>query len=179
MNATVSPSLTKAPVSNPFTFCGIATAKSMSVPMTMPLVSVARSLGFMRLSVADHRHLSKSHDRPPIEEDPLATTTLTRVCSEDECNRSEQLRRGMCQMHYARWKTSGGSGRICGQAACSDPHYAKDLCAKHYIRLRTNGDPCVVGIRGDGRKPAGEQHYKWTGDDASYGAVPIQMSGPA
>ena len=102
-------------------------------------------------------------------------TTLMRVCSEDECNRSEQLRRDMCQMHYVRWKTSGGSGRVCGQADCGGPHYAKDLCAKHYIRLNANGDPRVVGVRGAGRKLAGEQHYKWTGDDASYGAVHYRL----
>ncbi|MCW2899016.1 MAG: hypothetical protein JWO67_1281 [Streptosporangiaceae bacterium] len=34
------------------------------------------------------------------------------TCSVDDCGKAEQLRRGMCQMHYLRWKKHGDTAVV-------------------------------------------------------------------
>jgi hypothetical protein len=65
----------------------------------------------------------------------------------DDCPNIEQLRRGLCQMHYARWKTTGELGPVAstrhekGSVKCSDDHcdeaaVSKGMCDRHYRAQR-------------------------------------------
>lgn len=72
-----------------------------------------------------------------------------RICSVRECDRPTGVpgsARGLCQMHYRRWRTTGSTElrpkpepRTCEIAGCDAAHLARGWCTKHYQRWRKTG----------------------------------------
>ena len=56
--------------------------------------------------------------------------------------------------------------RICGK-----PVKEIGLCSMHASRVRRHGDPNAFTHQRDRNLPRGEQHWSWTGSDATYGAA--------
>lgn len=67
------------------------------------------------------------------------------TCSVAGCERTGRLRRGWCEMHYARWYTKGTTDEppsrknFCSVDGCVRPVKAQMLCAGHYSRLLKTG----------------------------------------
>lgn len=66
---------------------------------------------------------------------------------------------------------------------CNEPHRAKGLCHKHYMRKLTWGDPNYVTPRYKfPPPPTGAESPNWKGDDVTYSAVHFRLKklrGPA
>lgn len=102
----------------------------------------------------------------------------TRTCSIDGCDRGGGIVRGLCGTHYERWRRNGTTAdpqpRFCVIEGCGGKHKARGWCEMHYNRWASHGDPLVT--------KTGTEHYKWTGDAASYHAVHARVKakrGPA
>lgn len=74
-----------------------------------------------------------------------------RVCSVDGCERPHKTR-GLCQMHYWRWRVRGATGPAdrlkllrqpdaCMVDGCANSAHGRGLCQMHYSRWRRHGDP--------------------------------------
>lgn len=97
-------------------------------------------------------------DRPgawPIRSRRTDVGKNSGTCSIAFCGR-DAAKRGWCQTHYARWRTTGVtggpirrsySGITCEVAACDEPASCRDLCRLHYSRWRKKGDPLDPGTR--------------------------------
>lgn len=83
-----------------------------------------------------------------------------RTCSIGGCDGAGQLRRGMCEPHYRRWKRYGDPhGRApqpdwtCAVPGCTIHEQTRQhMCEMHYRRWRRNGtagQPGSLLIRGD------------------------------
>lgn len=95
-----------------------------------------------------------------------------RKCSVDGCNNHGDIRKGLCNMHYRRWKRNGDplGGRfsneknkyvpavsdksICTVQGCDRVVKALGYCAAHYGRFQKYGDPIAGGAF---RKPWAKQ----------------------
>ena len=63
------------------------------------------------------------------------------LCKIPGCGEAYKIRRGLCPMHYARWRVHGdvntvlrakvGPGK-CSITGCGRLHHAKGYCARHY-----------------------------------------------
>jgi hypothetical protein len=62
------------------------------------------------------------------------------------------IARGMCNLHYRRWKKYGdpsitkynrGHHGVCSDPECQEPYRAKGFCDMHYQRWVKHGDPSV------------------------------------
>lgn len=74
-------------------------------------------------------------------------------CKIEGCENGGYITRGLCKMHYARWRRHGdvGSpekllripsrGQSCSLAGCGNPARTRGLCNPHYKRLKKYGDP--------------------------------------
>lgn len=102
------------------------------------------------------------------------------TCKIDSCERPVHLR-DWCRRHYLRWiryssPTAGAPLRepppedgLCTIKDCTKTHKARGMCGAHYVLWRTKGSPIP------GKPLAGEKHYKWTGNDASYEAIHLRI----
>jgi len=103
-----------------------------------------------------------------------------RTCEIEGCSKPHKSR-GMCPMHYARWRKSGDpnliperpSKRPCSIDGCDRVAIARSWCVKHYQRWQAHGDPnistrrtpgpCVVAdctTEGNGGHGLCEKHYR-------------------
>lgn len=74
-------------------------------------------------------------------------------CSVEGCENGGYIVRGLCKMHYARWRRHGDAGtsqkmhripnkgKECSLDDCDNPARTKGLCNSHYKRLEKYGDP--------------------------------------
>lgn len=89
------------------------------------------------------------------------------ICSVDGCGRGGRLRRGLCDLHYQRWRAHGDvrtvkKGGIEARASCSvegcqrGGKIVRGLCGLHYSRWKEHGDPLapVRAHRLQGSPPA-------------------------
>lgn len=73
-------------------------------------------------------------------------------CVVPDCAKTTRLTRGMCEMHYERWRkfgdpsvvrrrgpTPGAKNRRCSVEDCARLHYGRGLCRMHYVRLQRKG----------------------------------------
>lgn len=78
------------------------------------------------------------------------------------CRRQPVEARGLCHACYQRWRdgapydaplarTPKGKYTHCTFGGCDDPHYAKGLCRRHYLRQ-------LAGRPMNGSTPHGEAH---------------------
>lgn len=56
--------------------------------------------------------------------------------------------------------------KTCTVDGCTAPHKGMGLCSTHYTRQKDFGD-----VHRAKQMPAREDHWKWAGDDISYGGV--------
>lgn len=88
--------------------------------------------------------------------------TSPRSCSVEGCTRAPASK-GMCPMHYRRWRrhgdplaggtfrgvfsggAAGKAGERCTVEGCDGPVYRREMCNKHYIRWHKHGDPLAGG----------------------------------
>lgn len=75
------------------------------------------------------------------------------TCSVDGCERFERLRRGLCGMHWQRYRAHGDPGpagrlrvernrfKVCQIEDCDKPYATRGWCGMHYTRWRKHGDP--------------------------------------
>ena len=77
-------------------------------------------------------------------------------CAVEDCGRVQQyLVRGMCNMHYLRWKRHGDpsegarskQGGPCSVAGCNMRSERRGWCRKHYTRWQRHGDPVAATVR--------------------------------
>ena len=78
---------------------------------------------------------------------------LSTSCSVSGCENGGYMTRGLCKMHYARWRRHGdvgesekllripNDGRKCSLADCKNAARTRGLCTAHYKRLQKYGDP--------------------------------------
>lgn len=68
------------------------------------------------------------------------------ICSQEGCER-QQYGRGVCNLHYQRWRAGADIEvadpiawpTVCAVADCGTSVLSKGLCAKHYSRVRKHG----------------------------------------
>lgn len=71
-------------------------------------------------------------------------------CQIDGCEKVSALSRGMCAMHYRRFRVHGDPNKVwvmrrpCAVEGCDAQSRAKEFCTKHYQAWRTHGDPLYV-----------------------------------
>lgn len=65
-----------------------------------------------------------------------------KICIEDGCGRPVKARR-RCGIHYRI--TLALSAPPCQILGCTAPAYCKELCQKHYARVKKHGDPHFIG----------------------------------
>jgi len=66
------------------------------------------------------------------------------TCTADDCARPHAAR-GLCSMHYARWKRRGG-GQLCSVEGCGRGVHGRGLCSMHGKRLARNGDVHTIKL---------------------------------
>lgn len=72
-----------------------------------------------------------------------------KICSIPGCDKKHDSK-GMCSIHYQRWKRHGDplyerGRRLCSIDGCHKPHCANGYCAAHNWRFKTHGDPLGGG----------------------------------
>lgn len=76
------------------------------------------------------------------------------TCSIDGCTKPGRLRRGMCRMHYVRWRRHGDplitqrGENACSVEGCEKPYRCSGYCGMHYRRWLNSGE--LVGPIPDG-----------------------------
>lgn len=74
----------------------------------------------------------------------------SKQCSVEGCEKGGKMRRGLCEMHYRRWRLYGEVGtpgpiwpvrHTCVVDGCDGLCQGHGYCAKHYMRWRKHGDP--------------------------------------
>src|SRR5207302_5977576 len=77
------------------------------------------------------------------------TEPITRLlrCSVEGCRKGVHAR-GLCSMHYQRWRLTGSTkgperNRRCSVPECDKAHYGKGLCRNHWRRWKETGNPLV------------------------------------
>lgn len=94
------------------------------------------------------------------------------LCSIDECSKP-MLARGMCSLHYQRWRKREGvperviaAPKPCSVKGCDQTSRARGMCSIHYYRVRRHGDP-LVPVRAQAGAPAEwiAAHVDYSGDD--------------
>jgi len=86
----------------------------------------------------------------------------SKSCEIPGCEKGRgHLRRGMCQMHYARWKNTGSpelkvKSVLCVVGGCGKPSRTKEMCTTHYERQRRSGTT-------DAPRRLAEGAYQWMG----------------
>lgn len=83
-----------------------------------------RSLGF---DLGDGR---KRADRKQRDSYP----TKRAHCDFEGCDRAH-VARGMCQLHYRKWRIETGRAASCSERGCDEPRVARGVCSTHYARL--------------------------------------------
>ena len=106
------------------------------------------------------------------------------TCAVEGCARSPRTgRAAYCEMHYTRLLRTGETGPpetiqrqhagtgLCtiSGCTCSARNGSSPYCGVHYGRLRRSGTPEGTGL------PRGENHWAWTGDDATYNAAHLRV----
>lgn len=71
-------------------------------------------------------------------------TATPPVCNVEDCDRSGRITRGMCDMHYQRWKAHGHTDLLpkperCSVDGCRRPARYAELCITHYGRWSHTG----------------------------------------
>lgn len=80
------------------------------------------------------------------------------TCSVEGCEKPRGDSRGMCSMHYSRWRKTGdvgpveqlratpwhGSPQTCKVDGCNGVVKARGWCGTHYQRWHQHGDPLIV-----------------------------------
>lgn len=95
-----------------------------------------------------------------------------RTCNVDDCERVEQLRRGMCSLHYFRWKRYGSTAeryRHCPKNHVLSPeNIGRAANGTRYCRLcaaqKDAPDPCTIDDCADAQLARGwcRKHYlRW------------------
>lgn len=95
-------------------------------------------------------------------------------CAVAGCGRAAE-HRGWCGAHYRRQLTTGSVGGssirernkqspTCSVYGCTENSLAKNLCRKHYYRLKNSGTTELFPYH----PPRGEAHPNYSGDDVSY-----------
>lgn len=77
----------------------------------------------------------------------------TNTCKIEGCGK-RVVARGACHTHYKRWQTSGQYNlnkkvwsTSCSELGCELPKYARNLCSKHFNKLRRSEGYFAVAIR--------------------------------
>lgn len=98
----------------------------------------------------------------PLYAKPVRSKTTMHFCSVTGCSNKQRCN-GYCMLHYHRWRRHGDPNivlkdrskrrdsllfkpkeiRLCSIIECSNIHYAKDYCCKHYTRFRKSGNPLI------------------------------------
>lgn len=82
---------------------------------------------------------------------------MRKTCTVDGCSK-KSVARGLCPMHYQRWRTgremTGPPGwtfnsTTCKTTGCDNRPRSHDLCDAHYRRFRRYGDPEAISSRTD------------------------------
>jgi hypothetical protein len=102
------------------------------------------------------------------------------------CANAGRLKRGLCNMHYHRWRTHGDPLTVREQIVrctivengvpCFGKHDSRGWCAMHWRRWSKHGDPLVVHPQGF--KPGaqtGPQSASWKGADIGYPAAHMRV----
>ena len=114
----------------------------------------------------------------------LGPAGLRRECEVSFC--SKPVRSGkaaLCEGHYNQKRkgkpfTELKPRRIeggCGVAGCELPRRRGRYCPKHTARIARHGDPHKVIPHSERNFLTGEDHPKWTGDEATYNAVHMRL----
>lgn len=104
--------------------------------------------------------------------------TRKRVCSIEGCERGPVKARGMCGMHYQRWRVSEGrlearpGDPLCSVPQCTaraaESGASRGYCPKHYLRLKRHGNPLAGGVTPGFRDEWIRGHAGYLGDDCLY-----------
>lgn len=90
-----------------------------------------------------------------------------RICTVKGCDRPQRnATRGLCNMHYQRWKKRGDVGSagpervkrraddVCSVGGCERVVLGRKMCSAHYQRWQKYGDPTKSAFKAD-RRPNG------------------------
>lgn len=119
--------------------------------------------------------------------------TQNSTCNISGCERTGKLTRGMCGMHYQRFRKDGSPGEansrradnagLCDIQGCERPKHRKSLCELHYDRLRKTGTTdAPIHLTPEQRFWAkvhkGTNCWEWTGsvDSSGYGTFRVGHS---
>jgi hypothetical protein len=88
------------------------------------------------------------------------------ICTVPNCER-KQYGRGMCHMHWQRWRKHGDPAVIhrtpprygCEVAGCEGKHVARGFCDRHYKRLMQYGDPLALRFEHHGHAGGKSTEY--------------------
>lgn len=94
---------------------------------------------------------------------------VPKICSFEGCERPH-AGRGLCKMHWKRWRTHGDPGVVaprggapkyigCSVDGCDRKHHSKGFCSTHATRYATHGDPLIVGDHYPGRPRIAQPTY--------------------
>lgn len=77
-----------------------------------------------------------------------------RICNIEDCDRGGRIVRGMCSMHWQRWRKAVGPLPLratqCSIEDCEKPpRGGRGMCEMHYARWRNHGDATASSCRDD------------------------------
>lgn len=107
------------------------------------------------------------------------TAVRTAECQAPGCDKPQHSR-VYCSAHASRLRRTGSLGDTpigeyarqgCLAGDCDKPHARNGYCVKHATRIERHGDPDIVLPDATQLHRVGAEAPRWTGDEATYGAV--------